>query len=157
MLLSTLFYQYKYCGCNATYYGNTKRHFKVPICERLINGHTTSNPRRFGVDIALIRRRPNFNEFPRHFRVLFDVISIVKESTSFPRTFFNEISLVEKFTLFPPTFFDIISMGEKSTLFPGTFIGVISLVEKSTLFPRTFFDVISMVEKSTLFHVLLSV
>ena len=71
MLLLTLFYQYKYCGCNATYYGNTKRHFKVPICERLINGHTTSNPRRFGVDIASIRRRPNFNEFPRHFRVLF--------------------------------------------------------------------------------------
>ena len=71
MLLSTLFYQYKYCGCNATYYGNTKQHFKVPICERLINGHTTSNPRRFGVDIASIRRRPNFNEFPRHFRILF--------------------------------------------------------------------------------------
>ena len=35
------------------------------------NGQTMSNPRRFGVDITSIRRRPNFGEFPRHFRVLF--------------------------------------------------------------------------------------
>ena len=35
------------------------------------NGHTTSNPRRFNVDITSIHRRPNFDEFPRHFRVLF--------------------------------------------------------------------------------------
>ena len=35
------------------------------------NGHTTSNPRRFDVDITSIRRRLNFDEFPRHFRVLF--------------------------------------------------------------------------------------
>ena len=32
---------------------------------------TTSNPRRFDVDITSIRRRPNFDKFPRHFRVLF--------------------------------------------------------------------------------------
>ena len=38
---------------------------------RIPNGHTTSNPRRFDVDITSIRRRPNFDEFPRHFRVLF--------------------------------------------------------------------------------------
>ena len=35
MLLSGLVYQYKCGGCNATYYGNTKRHFKVQICEHL--------------------------------------------------------------------------------------------------------------------------
>ena len=35
------------------------------------NGQTMSNPRRFDVDITSIRRRPNFGEFPRHFRVLF--------------------------------------------------------------------------------------
>ena len=35
------------------------------------NRHTTSNPHRFDVDITSIRRRPNFDEFPRHFRVLF--------------------------------------------------------------------------------------
>ena len=35
------------------------------------NGHTTSNPRRFDVGITSIRRRPNFDEFPRHFRILF--------------------------------------------------------------------------------------
>ena len=33
MLLSGLVYQYKCGGCNATYYGKTKRHFKVRICE----------------------------------------------------------------------------------------------------------------------------
>ena len=35
MLLSELFYQYKYSGCNPTYYGRTKCHFKVRICELL--------------------------------------------------------------------------------------------------------------------------
>ena len=35
MLLSGLFYQYKCGGSNAIYYGKTKRHFKVRICEQL--------------------------------------------------------------------------------------------------------------------------
>ena len=35
------------------------------------NEQTMSNPRRFDVDITSIRRRPNFDEFPLHFRVLF--------------------------------------------------------------------------------------
>ena len=35
------------------------------------NGYTKSNPRRIEVDITLIRRRPNFDEFPRHFHILF--------------------------------------------------------------------------------------
>ena len=118
----------------------------------LHNGLTTSNPRQFDVDIMSIGRGSNFDEFPRHFRVLFfDVILMVEKSTSFPHTFFDVTSLVEKSTLFPRTFCDVISMVEKSMLFPNTFMGVISLDEDSTLFPRTFFDVISIVEIRTLF------
>ena len=41
MLLSELVYQYKCGGCNATYYGKTKRHFKVRICEHLGISHLT--------------------------------------------------------------------------------------------------------------------
>ena len=35
------------------------------------NSHTTSNPHRFDVDFMSIRRRPNFDEFPRHFHGFF--------------------------------------------------------------------------------------
>ena len=35
MLLSGLVYQYKCGGCNFTYSGKIKRHFKVRICESL--------------------------------------------------------------------------------------------------------------------------
>ena len=41
MLLSGLVYKYKCGGCNATYYGKTKRHFKVQICEHLGISHLT--------------------------------------------------------------------------------------------------------------------
>ena len=41
MLLSVLVYQYKCGGCNAIYYGKTKRHFKVRICELLGISHLT--------------------------------------------------------------------------------------------------------------------
>ena len=41
MLLSGLVYQYKCGGYNATYYGKTKRHFKVRICEHLNISHLT--------------------------------------------------------------------------------------------------------------------
>ena len=41
MLLSGLAYQYKCGGCNATYYGKTKRHFKVRIYEHLGISHLT--------------------------------------------------------------------------------------------------------------------
>ena len=41
MLLSVLVYQYKCGGCNATYYGKTKRQFKVRICEHLDISHLT--------------------------------------------------------------------------------------------------------------------
>ena len=134
------------------------------------NGHTTSNPRRFDVDITSILRRPNFDEFPRHFRVFFrcdfDGRKIHVASTYFFRCnfsgrkiyavstyFFDVISMVEKSALFPRTFFDAISMVEKSTLFPRTFISVISMVEIGTLFLLTFFDVILMGKDLTSFLV----
>ena len=31
---SGIVYKFKCCGCNATYFGRTKRHFKVRMCER---------------------------------------------------------------------------------------------------------------------------
>ena len=77
------------------------------------------------MDITSVRRRPNFDEFPRHFRVLFRCNFAGEKSTSFPRTFFDIISMVEKSTLFPRTFFDVISMVEICTLFLLTFFDVI--------------------------------
>ena len=132
------------------------------------NEHSTLNPRRCDVDITSIRRRPNSDEFSRHFhehfwcnfadrkihvfsRTFFDVILMVEKSTLFPRTIFDVISMVERSTLFPHTFFDVISMVEKPTLFPRIFFDVISLVEISTAFLFTFFNLILMVEKSTLY------
>ena len=41
MLLLELVYQYRCGGCNATYYGKTKHHFKVRICEHLGISHLT--------------------------------------------------------------------------------------------------------------------
>ena len=41
MLLSGLLYKCKYVGRNATYYGKTKRNFKVRICEHLGISHLT--------------------------------------------------------------------------------------------------------------------
>ena len=100
----------------------------------LPNGHTTSNPRRFDVTVTSIRRRPNFDEFPRHFRVLFrcnfDGRKIHVVSTYFfrcnfdgrkihvvSRTFISVISMVEICTLFLLTFFDVILMGKDLTSF----------------------------------------
>ena len=42
-----------------------------PVTRLNPNERTTSNPRGFDVDITSIRRRLNFDEFLRHFRVLF--------------------------------------------------------------------------------------
>ena len=35
MLVSVFIYKYKCCGCNATYYEKTKRHFRIRICDHL--------------------------------------------------------------------------------------------------------------------------
>ena len=41
MLISWLFYKWKCGGCNATFYGKIKHHFKVQICEHLDISHLT--------------------------------------------------------------------------------------------------------------------
>ena len=48
MLLSGLVYKYKCGGCNATYYGKSKRHFKVRICEPLGISHHTGKKVKIG-------------------------------------------------------------------------------------------------------------
>ena len=40
-LQSGLVYRFECSGCNATYYGKTKRHFKVRMCEHLGISHLT--------------------------------------------------------------------------------------------------------------------
>ena len=41
VLLSGIVYKYKRSGCNATYYGKTKRHFEVQICQYFVISHLT--------------------------------------------------------------------------------------------------------------------
>ena len=92
----------------------------------------TGAPRQIDVDSTWILRRYVDDQISTNFNVISTYI-------------FDEISLIEKSTSFPYTFFDGISMVQKSMSFSRTFSGVILLVEISTLFPRTFFDVISFV------------
>ena len=87
----------------------------------LPNGHTTSNPRRFDVDITLIRRRPNLDKFPRHFHVLFRCnfarrkIHVVSTySCNFPGPKFHDVSTYFFCTLFLLTFLDAVLMGKNS-------------------------------------------
>ena len=127
------------------------------------NGHTTLNPRLFDVDI-----RPNFDEFPRHFRVLFwcnfDGRKIHVVSTYFfwcnfagrkihvVSTYFFWYNFAgRKIHIVSTYFFRCNFMVQKSTWFPRTFIGVISMVEICTLFLLTFLDVILMGKDLTWF------
>ena len=91
--------------------------------------YPTGTPRRIDVDSTWTLRRYVKDQISTSFYVIsayfFDVISMVKKSTWFPRTFFDVISLFEKSTLFPRTFFDVISMVEICTLFLLTFFDVI--------------------------------
>ena len=119
--------------------------------------NSTGTPSRIHVDSTGILRRYVEDQISTNFHVIssyfFDVILMVRKSTSFPRTFFDVISLIQKSTLFPRTFFDVISLIEKSTLFPRTFFDVICLVEICTLFLLTSFDVILLGKNSTSFLV----
>ena len=85
-------------------YGNRCRHQTM---------YQMGTPCWIHVNITWIRRRPNFDEFPCHFHILFQY------------NFSDQI-----ITSFPWIFFDIILMIEKSTSFPCTFFGLVSLVEK---------------------------
>ena len=117
------------------------------------NGHTTSNPRRFDMDITSTRRRPNFDEFPRHFHVLFRCdfagrkIHVV--STYFFRCNFDGRKIHIVSTYFFRCNFD----GRKIHVVSRTFISVISMVEICKLFLLTFFDVILMGKDVTSFLV----
>ena len=65
MLLSGLFYKYKRGGYNATYYGKTKRHFKVRICEHLGISHLTE--KKVKIDNKLVPTQEHLwccNHFP---------------------------------------------------------------------------------------------
>ena len=50
MLLSGLAYKHKCGGCNATYYGKTKRHDKVRICERLGTSHLSGKKAKIDIN-----------------------------------------------------------------------------------------------------------
>ena len=111
------------------------------------NGHSTLNRRHFDVDITWIRNiRPNFDEFPRHFHVIFwrnfDGRKFHVVSTYFFRCNFDG----RKIRVVSTHFYDVISMVKKSTLLPSAFFDVIPFIEISTVFLLTFFDVILMVE-----------
>ena len=100
--------------------------------------YPTGTPRRIHVDSTWILRRYVEEQISTNFHVIsayfFDVISMVKKSTWFPRTLFDVISLVEKSTWFPGTFFDVISMVEICTLFLLTFFDVILMGKDLTSF-----------------------
>ena len=71
MLLSGLVYKYKCGGCNATYYGKAKRHFKTWICEHLGISHLTGeevkidNNKLSAIQVHLLRCNyaPAFEDF----------------------------------------------------------------------------------------------
>ena len=98
------------------------------------------------MDITWIRRRPNFDKFPRHFHVLFwynfadRKIHVV--STYFFRCNFVDRKIHVVFTYFFRCNFD----GQKIHVVSTYFFDVISMVAKSTLLPRAFFGVISFIE-----------
>ena len=109
----------------------------------------TGTPRRIHVDSTSIRRRPNFDEFLRHFHVLFRCNFADRKIHLVSTYFFRRNFAGRKIHVVSTYFFR--RTGRKSTLFPRTFFDVISMAEKSRLFPRTCFDVIFPVEISTLF------
>ena len=118
---------------NVTFYNFqyfNQEHMELP------NGHTTSNRCWFHVDTTSIRRRPNFDEFPRHFHVLF-------------RCNFSDL----KIHIVSTYLFGVSSMVQKSTLFSLNFFDVTLMIEKSTLIARTFFDEISIARNPTSFLV----
>ena len=54
ILLSGLVYKYKCGGCNATYYGKTKLHFKVRMCKHLGITHLTGKKVKIGNNKVMV-------------------------------------------------------------------------------------------------------
>ena len=94
---------------NVTFYNFqyfNQQHMELP------NGHTTSNRCWFHVDITSIRRRPNFDEFPRHFHVLFRCNFSDLKIHIVSTYLFGVSSMVQKSTLFSLNFFDVTLMSK---------------------------------------------
>ena len=133
-----------------------------------LDWHTTSNRRQFDINITSIRRRPKFDEFSRHFHVLFwcnfaDWKIRLVSTYFFRRNFAGQkIHLVSAYFLqcnfagrkihvVPTYLFRRNFDSRKIHVVSAYFLRCNSLVEKPTFFPRNFFDIILIVEKSTLF------
>ena len=100
--------------------------------------YPTDTLRQIDVDSTWILHRYVEDQISTNFHVIstyfFDVISLIKKYTSFPRTFFGVISMVQKSTLFSLNFFDVTLMIEKSTLIARTFFDEISIARNPTSF-----------------------
>ena len=132
------------------------------------NEHSTSNRRQFHVDNTWIRRRPNFDEFPRHFHVIF-LCSFTDRKIHVVSTYFFRCNFDGRKIQFASMYFFGCDFdgwkirgvstyffrcnfdGRKIHLVSTYIFDVISMVEKPTLLPRAFFDVISFIEISTVF------
>ena len=71
MLLSGLAYNYKCGGCNTTYYGKAKCHFKFRICEHLILSRLTKKVKTDNNKVTALQEHllgcnfsPSFEDFP---------------------------------------------------------------------------------------------
>ena len=88
LLQSGLVYRFKCSGCNATYYGKTKRHFKVRMCEHLGISHLTGKRKtpQAGQSTAILehtlfcRGAPSFSDFDILARDTNDFKLTLKES-----------------------------------------------------------------------------
>ena len=114
------------------------------------NGHTTSNRCRLDVDITLIRRRPNFDEFSRHFHVPFRCNFADQEIHIVSTYFFQHNFDGRKIRIVSAYIFRCNFTGQKRQNVSTFFYWRGFAVKTSMFFPRTIFDVVSMVEKSTL-------
>ena len=66
LLHSCIVYKFQFDGCNATYYGKTKRHFKVRMCEHL-EISTLTGKRVKGDDYSAIKKHLLFCNHPLDF------------------------------------------------------------------------------------------
>ena len=81
MLRSGLVYQYNCGGCNSTYYGKTKRHFKVRICEHLAISHLTEKKVKIDNNkLTAIQEHLLCNNFSPSFE---DFSILIRESNEF--------------------------------------------------------------------------
>ena len=151
---------------------------KVTKIENKLNNHNHDkyidtqefNKLTAEIHITSIHGRPNFDEFPRHFHLLFrcnfDGRKIHVVSTYFFQCNFAGRKIHVVFTYFSRSNFDglkirVVSMyvlrcnfgGRKIYVVSTYFFDVICLVEICTLFLLTFFDVILMGKNSTSFLV----